>query len=237
MQAQALRRGGAAITCACSNSIRATRTRRPGSSPCAAQVDPLAAESRLKTMLAAQPEASFLHFTLGNQYAAQGRWAEAQQAYFKAFASDPEHPDFAFNLAVSLDQMHQTEARAGVLPARARARREARAGFVRQAPSVSRQGRAARALTMNSPATSTEFARESAGQAPHRPDPDRPGHPHRGPAEHRAARADEVASCRSGRLLVQLGFVSEATLRDALSEKLGPAMRSTSRTSSSTRRR
>ena len=53
--------------------------------------------------------ASFLHFTLGNQFAAQGRWAEAQQAYFQAYASDPEHADFAYNLAISLDRMHQTK--------------------------------------------------------------------------------------------------------------------------------
>ncbi len=72
------------------------------------QVDPLAAESRLKNMIAAQPEAGFLHFTLGNQFAAQGRWAEAQQAYFQAYTSDPEHADFAYNLAISLDRMHQT---------------------------------------------------------------------------------------------------------------------------------
>jgi tetratricopeptide (TPR) repeat protein len=72
------------------------------------QVDPLAAESRLKTMIAAQPDAGFLQFTLGNQYAAQGRWAEAQQAYFQAYASDPDQPDFAYNLAISLDRLHQT---------------------------------------------------------------------------------------------------------------------------------
>ncbi|MEK7360909.1 MAG: tetratricopeptide repeat protein, partial [Pseudomonadota bacterium] len=73
------------------------------------QVDPLAAESRLKNMIAAQPEASFLHFTLGNQFAAQERWAEAQQAYFNAYAGDNENADFAYNLAISLDQMHQTK--------------------------------------------------------------------------------------------------------------------------------
>jgi tetratricopeptide (TPR) repeat protein len=73
------------------------------------QVDPLAAESRVKTMIAAQPDASFLQFTLGNQYAAQGRWAEAQQAYFGAYSGNPGHPDFAYNLAVSLDQMHQVK--------------------------------------------------------------------------------------------------------------------------------
>jgi tetratricopeptide (TPR) repeat protein len=73
------------------------------------QADPLAAESRLKSMIASQPGVSFLHFALGNQYAMQGRWAEAQQAYFQAYTSDPEHPDFAFNLAISLDRMHQTK--------------------------------------------------------------------------------------------------------------------------------
>jgi len=60
-------------------------------------------------MIAAQPEASFLHFTLGNQYAAQGRWTDAQQAYFQAYTSDPENADFAYNLAISLDRMHQTK--------------------------------------------------------------------------------------------------------------------------------
>lgn len=73
------------------------------------QIDPLATESRLKNLISAQPEASFLNFTLGNQYAAQGRWAEAQQAYFRAYSGDSEHPDFAYNLAVSLDKMHQTK--------------------------------------------------------------------------------------------------------------------------------
>jgi tetratricopeptide (TPR) repeat protein len=73
-----------------------------------AQVDPVQAESRLKTLLAADPEAGVLHFTLGNQYALQSRWAEAQQAYFRAHAADPDNPDFAFNLAVSLDQLRQS---------------------------------------------------------------------------------------------------------------------------------
>ena len=71
------------------------------------QMNPLSAESRLKSMIAEQPDASFLQFSLGNQYAAQGHWAEAQHAYFRAYTGDPEHPDFAYNLAVSLDQLHQ----------------------------------------------------------------------------------------------------------------------------------
>jgi Flp pilus assembly protein TadD len=71
------------------------------------QVDPTQSESRLKTLIASQPEASQLHFALGNLLASQKRWNEAQAAYFKAYSLEPESPDFAFNLAVSLDQMRQ----------------------------------------------------------------------------------------------------------------------------------
>ena len=73
----------------------------------AQRVDPLQAESRIKVLLANDPEASVLHFSLGNQYARQGRWDEARLAYAKAHAADPENPDFAFNRAVSLDHLRQ----------------------------------------------------------------------------------------------------------------------------------
>jgi tetratricopeptide (TPR) repeat protein len=69
--------------------------------------DPVATESRIKNLLAQQPESNVLQFTLGNQYAAGGRWPEAQQAYFKAYAADPANADYAFNLAVSLDHLRQ----------------------------------------------------------------------------------------------------------------------------------
>jgi Flp pilus assembly protein TadD len=71
------------------------------------QTDPLQSESRIKNMLAQQPDAAFLNFPLGNQYAAQGRWTDAQAAYFRAFAADPENADYAYNLAVSLDHLGQ----------------------------------------------------------------------------------------------------------------------------------
>ncbi|HMM46431.1 MAG TPA: tetratricopeptide repeat protein [Thiobacillaceae bacterium] len=68
--------------------------------------DPAAAESRLKTMIERTP-APQLYQTLGNLYADQGRWSEAQDAYFKAYQGAPDHADYAFNLAVALDQLHQ----------------------------------------------------------------------------------------------------------------------------------
>src|SRR6185436_14686070 len=73
----------------------------------ASRLDPLATESRVRNLLAAEPGAKVLHFTLGNQLAQQSRWAEAQQEYFKAFTAEPDNADFAFNLAVSLDHLRQ----------------------------------------------------------------------------------------------------------------------------------
>lgn len=73
-----------------------------------ADADPLATESRLKTLLASQPESGPLNFALGNLYSRQKRWAEAQQAYFNALAADGDNPDFLFNQAVSLDHLRQS---------------------------------------------------------------------------------------------------------------------------------
>jgi tetratricopeptide (TPR) repeat protein len=69
--------------------------------------DPLANESRLKTLLANQPESGPLNFALGNLYSRQNRWSEAQQVYFNAVAADADNPDYLFNLAVSLDHLRQ----------------------------------------------------------------------------------------------------------------------------------
>lgn len=72
-----------------------------------AKTDPQATESRLKTLLADQPESAPLNFALGNLFARQNRWSEAQAAYFNAVASDGDNPDYLFNLAVSLDHLRQ----------------------------------------------------------------------------------------------------------------------------------
>ncbi|MDR3054604.1 MAG: tetratricopeptide repeat protein [Zoogloeaceae bacterium] len=72
------------------------------------QLDPQRAESRLKNLIAAQPQAAAPHFALGNLLAAQTRWAEAQAAYFEACRLDRHNPDYRFNLAVSLDALRQS---------------------------------------------------------------------------------------------------------------------------------
>jgi tetratricopeptide (TPR) repeat protein len=68
-------------------------------------VDPLRGESQIKLLLRVEPDAPHLHFTLGNMYAQQNRWGEAQSAYFAAYRLQTENPDYAYNLAVSLDQL------------------------------------------------------------------------------------------------------------------------------------
>jgi tetratricopeptide (TPR) repeat protein len=69
--------------------------------------DPTVSESRLKILLAQSPGTGYLHFALGNLYAQQLRWPEAQEAYFNALHTDPGNADYAFNLAVSLDHLDQ----------------------------------------------------------------------------------------------------------------------------------
>jgi TolA-binding protein len=56
-----------------------------------------------------------LAFALGNFYASQSRWTDAQQNYFNALSLAKAasatgalvSPDYAFNLAVSLDRLNQ----------------------------------------------------------------------------------------------------------------------------------
>jgi tetratricopeptide (TPR) repeat protein len=71
------------------------------------QGDQAQSESRLKSLLAAQPDSPSLNFALGNHYARLGRWNDAQQAYFRAYNGDSDNPDYLFNLAISLEQLRQ----------------------------------------------------------------------------------------------------------------------------------
>ena len=70
-------------------------------------IDPLASETKIKNMLRDAPDSAHLHFSLGNVFADQARWAEAQAAFFDAHRLDNDNADYAFNLAVSLDRLIQ----------------------------------------------------------------------------------------------------------------------------------
>jgi Flp pilus assembly protein TadD len=66
-------------------------------------------ESVIKSMIHENPDKPFLHFSLGNIHASEFRWAEAQQAFFNAYTRDTSNPDYALNLAISLDHMGQKD--------------------------------------------------------------------------------------------------------------------------------
>ena len=70
-----------------------------------ANTDAVGTESRIKSMIAQQPDGANLHAALGNLYAEQNQWPAAQEAYFNASRLAPNNADYAFNLAISLDQM------------------------------------------------------------------------------------------------------------------------------------
>ena len=70
----------------------------------------LNSESTIKSMLRDNSEQPVLYFSLGNIYAKQSRWSEAQQAFFDAYRLDSSNQDYALNLAVSLDHIGQAEA-------------------------------------------------------------------------------------------------------------------------------
>jgi tetratricopeptide (TPR) repeat protein len=62
-------------------------------------------EAKLKQLIEYRPEDSHLQFALGNVYVQKKSWPEAQQAFFNAWKADSNNPDYAYNLAVSLDQL------------------------------------------------------------------------------------------------------------------------------------
>ena len=71
------------------------------------QGDLVQSEARLKAILERTPDSGPVLFALGNVYARQRRWNEAQQQFFRAYSATPDNPDYAFNLAVGLDRLNQ----------------------------------------------------------------------------------------------------------------------------------
>ena len=75
--------------------------------------DPVLKETELRGLFEEHPEVAPLAFALGNLFASQGRWSDAQQSYYDALLAaktntiGPVTPDYAFNLAISLEQLNQ----------------------------------------------------------------------------------------------------------------------------------
>lgn len=62
-------------------------------------------EKYLKNLLQENEQSAVLNFSLGNVYAGQNRWKLAQQYFFKAWVNENNNHGYAYNLAVSLDQI------------------------------------------------------------------------------------------------------------------------------------
>jgi Tfp pilus assembly protein PilF len=77
--------------------------------------DSVQTETQLLSLKTEHPDVAQLAFALGNFYASQRRWNEAQAAYYdallaaKAESGSQVSPDFAFNLAVSLERLNQQQ--------------------------------------------------------------------------------------------------------------------------------
>lgn len=67
-------------------------------------------ESALRSLQDSHGRTGAAQQSLGASLAAQGRWAEAQQAYFEANTLQPDDADIVFNLAVSLERIRQPRA-------------------------------------------------------------------------------------------------------------------------------
>jgi len=70
-----------------------------------ANYSPEQTETQLKLMIRDEPDSPYLNFALGNIFGAQNRWQEAQGRYFTALENNPDDPNYAYNLAVSLEHI------------------------------------------------------------------------------------------------------------------------------------
>ena len=65
-------------------------------------------ESKLREMLARSPQEADLNNALGLVLSGERRWSEAQPLFFKAHSAAPQEPQFAYNLAVTLDHLRKS---------------------------------------------------------------------------------------------------------------------------------
>ena len=64
----------------------------------------------LSELVEKNPDSAELIAMLGHSFSQHKDWQNAQEQYFRAGALNPDNPDFAFNLAVSLDQLGKKNA-------------------------------------------------------------------------------------------------------------------------------
>ena len=67
--------------------------------------DLVAEETRFKQLLDRSEHPATVHYTLGVIYFEQRRFGEAERAFSRASSLSPTQPDYAYNLALALDQL------------------------------------------------------------------------------------------------------------------------------------
>lgn len=69
--------------------------------------DPVHQGQQLNELIERHPMNADLRYLKGNLHASSQQWREAQSAYFKALELDDTNPDYAYNLAISLEHIGQ----------------------------------------------------------------------------------------------------------------------------------
>ncbi|MCB1904270.1 MAG: hypothetical protein KDI18_09295 [Gammaproteobacteria bacterium] len=72
-----------------------------------AGTDPVRKGQQLDKLIERHPVNADLRYLKGNLHASNQRWREAQADYFKALELDGTNPDYAYNLAISLEHIGQ----------------------------------------------------------------------------------------------------------------------------------
>jgi tetratricopeptide (TPR) repeat protein len=71
---------------------------------------PLAKQHVLEELSSKYPNNVNILMALGQSYSEQSKWIKAQETYFKGFSLQPTNVSFAYNLAISLDQLGKVSA-------------------------------------------------------------------------------------------------------------------------------
>ena len=183
------------------------------------QADPQMSETRLKQLIAREPSA-FLYFSLGNLYARQTSGPAHRPPISRPIRLQPDNPDYAYNLAIGLEHLEPAEACAHVLPQGARTQLPEGPCELRSEPRdrTHRPARGPGRLTWHSrpkQAMAEQRKKLRLGELL---------------IQQGLITADQLRIALTeqknhqmpiGRLLVRLGFVTEAVIRDIMARTIG----------------
>lgn len=82
---------------------------RAGLLSLANQTDRRQIRAELEKLLAEYPDTAYFHSLKGMNQVASEDWLGAQESFYRAFYLDDRNPDYAYNLAISLDHLNQPD--------------------------------------------------------------------------------------------------------------------------------